>query len=116
MHTGSSSGIGRAIALAFAEQGTKLIVGADLQPAPRNVDATPHDTPWQDSKPTHEVISDLHGEGKACFVVCDVSLGAGEWGEKEEYEEGDNTRETSKEAMIGRALRVAVSLAGRLDM
>ena len=115
--TGSSSGIGRAIALSFAEQGTKLIVCVDLQPAPRSLGGTLQDkASWQESKPTHEVISDLYGVGKACFVACDVSIGAGEWKEKEEHGEEHNRGETSKVAMIGAAIRKAVNLMGRLDM
>ncbi|MCJ1251232.1 hypothetical protein MMC30_008463 [Trapelia coarctata] len=60
--TGASSGLGRAIALAYASHGTKLIVCADLGPDSRAGEGTP----------THEKICELYGEGKAVFVKCDV--------------------------------------------
>lgn len=57
--TGASSGIGRAIALRFAEEGAK-IVNADIIEEPR-----------EGGKPTHEVIKE--NGGKAIFLKTDVS-------------------------------------------
>ena len=85
--TGASSGLGRAIALAFASHGTKLIVCVDLQPEPRR---------GSDGEvgATHDVICETYGQGKALFVKCDV-------GESEEVKD---------------AVRVAVEDGGRLDV
>ena len=61
--TGSSSGIGRAIALAYAAEGA-AVVCSDLQPdAKAQMDE-------KDVKPTHEVIGERGG--RAIFVECDV--------------------------------------------
>lgn len=85
--TGSSSGLGRAIALAFAHNGAHLIVCADLRPEPR---------PGIDGEvaPTHEEICRVWGEGRAVFVKCDVGV--------------------SEE--VRRAVEVAVAEGGRLDV
>jgi NAD(P)-dependent dehydrogenase (short-subunit alcohol dehydrogenase family) len=85
--TGAASGLGRAIALAYASHGTKLVVCVDLQPEPRK---------GSDGEigATHEVISKMYGEGKARFVKCDVR-------ESREVQE---------------AVRVAVEEGGRLDV
>lgn len=64
--TGASSGLGRAIALAYASHGTKLVVCADLHPEPRDVDAE------KDANSTHEIIQQMYGAGKAIFVDMDV--------------------------------------------
>ncbi|KUL83269.1 hypothetical protein ZTR_09145 [Talaromyces verruculosus] len=85
--TGSSSGLGRAIALAFASHGTKLVVCADLQPEPRK------GSEGEDIA-THEVICRAYGEGKARFVKCDVGV--------------------SEE--VKQVIRVAVEDGGRLDV
>jgi NAD(P)-dependent dehydrogenase (short-subunit alcohol dehydrogenase family) len=58
--TGASSGIGRAIALAYAENGADVVV-ADLRDSPR-----------EGGMPTHEKIVD-ETEASATFVECDVS-------------------------------------------
>ena len=67
--TGSSSGLGRAIALAFAANGACPIICADLRPDVRsdwnNPDA---------SIPTHELIGQRYGEGKAVYVQTDVTV------------------------------------------
>lgn len=67
--TGSSSGLGRAISLAYASHGTKLIVCADLQPEStfRGQEA--------EAQPTHELINEVYGKGKAVFVTTDVVKG-----------------------------------------
>ena len=63
--TGASSGFGRAIAVAFAAQGAKIVVG-DLQPEPSKggFEAEPNST-------TVEEIEE--GGGAATFVRCDVT-------------------------------------------
>ena len=68
--TGASSGLGRAIAIAFAANGTRLVVCADLRPDPRGdfgVAAA--------GTPTHEVICEQYGEKKALFMRTDVTIG-----------------------------------------
>ncbi|KAF2493093.1 putative 2-(R)-hydroxypropyl-CoM dehydrogenase [Lophium mytilinum] len=66
--TGSSSGIGRAIAIAYASHETKLVVCADVRPDAHGTASTP-----EDKETTHELINKRYGEGKAVFVRCDVS-------------------------------------------
>ncbi|KAI9698832.1 MAG: hypothetical protein M1820_007339 [Bogoriella megaspora] len=69
--TGASSGLGRAIALAFAANGAFPIFCADLRPAA-------HGT-WgvaEAEVPTHELICKRHGENKAMFVKTDVTVAA----------------------------------------
>ena len=68
--TGASSGLGRAIALAFAAHGTRLVVCADLSPTARG-DFGAEET----TTPTHELICRRNGEGKAKFVKTDVTVG-----------------------------------------
>jgi len=58
--TGAASGIGRAIALAFAGEGADVVV-ADLAPEPR-----------EGGRPTHERIRE-DTDADATFVECDVS-------------------------------------------
>ena len=87
--TGASSGLGRAICLAFAAQGTHLIVCADLRPTPRGAFGA------QDVETsTHDLICQRHGEKKAVFVKTDVTVAA------------------EVEALV----QEAVKLGGRLDM
>ncbi|KAI9655995.1 MAG: putative secondary metabolism biosynthetic enzyme [Bathelium mastoideum] len=85
--TGAASGLGRAIALAFASHGTKLIICVDRQPEPRK---------GSDGEvgATHQVICEMFGEGKARFIQGDV-------GETNQVEE---------------AVRIAVEEGGRLDV
>lgn len=87
--TGSSSGLGRAIATLFASQGTRLIVCADLDAAAHagGVDEEPDVT-------THELICKRHGVGKAIFVKTDVRIGS----------------------EVAECVQEAVRVAGRLDM
>ncbi|MCJ1282469.1 hypothetical protein MMC26_001792 [Xylographa opegraphella] len=87
--TGASSGLGRAICLAFAAQGTHLVVCADLRPTPRGVFGA------QDVEvSTHDLICQRHGEKKAVFVKTDVTVAA------------------EVEALV----QEAVKLGGRLDI
>ncbi|WP_158057140.1 SDR family oxidoreductase [Halorussus halophilus] len=58
--TGGASGIGRAIARIFAENGADVVV-ADVR-----------DTPREGGTPTHELIED-ETDNRAAFVECDVS-------------------------------------------
>ncbi|WP_327054212.1 SDR family oxidoreductase [Halomicrococcus gelatinilyticus] len=58
--TGAASGIGRAIALTFAEEGADVVV-ADLREEPR-----------EDGEPTHELV-ERETDREARFVECDVS-------------------------------------------
>ena len=87
--TGSSSGLGRAIALAYAAHGTRLVVCADLRPNARGafgVDSA--------ATPTHELICQRYGEARAVFVRTDVTI-------------GEQVR-----GLVGEAVRVG----GRLDV
>lgn len=59
--TGASSGIGRAIALTYAQEGASVMC-ADLSPNTRK---------HEDSRPTHEMI--IEDEGKAAFMKTDVT-------------------------------------------
>ena len=86
--TGAASGLGRAIALAFATQGTRLVVCADLQP-----NALPG-IPSEAEISTHDLICQQHGEGKAVFMKTDVGV-------------SDDVEACVKEA---------VNRGGRLDM
>lgn len=65
--TGSSSGLGRAIALAYAREGARAVVCADLTPAARA------EVPSEVDAATAELILKEYGEGKALFVKTDVS-------------------------------------------
>ncbi|CAF9937101.1 hypothetical protein IMSHALPRED_011023 [Imshaugia aleurites] len=68
--TGSSSGLGRAVALAFAAQGTHLVVCADLKYTPKS-DFMAEEA----GTPTEEVICRRYGEKKGIFVKTDVTVG-----------------------------------------
>lgn len=88
--TGSSSGIGRAIALRYAAEGAKVIC-ADLSPAARV--AALKDPSGQvdgEAQPTHELI----GPGNAAFVQTDVG----------------------EAAAVENAVQFAVKTFGRLDV
>ena len=87
--TGSSSGLGRAIALAFAAQGTHLVVCADLKSTPKS-DFMAEDP----GTPTEEVICRRYGENKGAFVKTNVTVG------------------TEVEALV----QAAVKAGGRLDV
>ena len=67
--TGSSSGLGRAIALAFAANGASPIICSDLRPGPRGTFGV------KDADiPTHELITARYGDGKAIYVQADVTV------------------------------------------
>lgn len=85
--TGSSSGLGRAIALAFASHGTKLVVCADLHPEPRKGGV-------DEVGDTHAVIRQRYGTQAAKFVRCDVG----------------NT------SQVKDAVKAALEAGGRLDV
>ena len=70
--TGGSSGIGRAIALAFAAEGTHLVVCADLTPEPRGGGGTA--AAAATTTPTHDLICQRHGEGRAVYIKTDVTV------------------------------------------
>ena len=87
--TGSSSGLGRAIALLYATHGTRLIVCADLRPNTLGVDV--------DEEPdfaTHELICRRHGADKAIFMKSNVGIGQ----------------------EVEKCVQEAVRVGGRLDM
>lgn len=65
--SGSSSGLGRAIALEFAAQGTRFVLCADLNPLARS------EISDEATIPTHELITKTHGDGKACFMKADMT-------------------------------------------
>ncbi|KAL8935008.1 MAG: hypothetical protein Q9216_005628 [Gyalolechia sp. 2 TL-2023] len=69
--TGSSSGLGRAIALAFAAQGSRLVVCADLKPLPDSTFMAE-----EAGTPTDEVIRRRYGQDRALFVKTDVTVGS----------------------------------------
>ena len=85
--TGSSSGLGRAIALAFASHGAKLVVCADLSTEPSPGIET-------ETVPTHDVINEQYGQGHAIYVKTNVT----------------------QEIDVKNAVEQAASVGGRLDM
>ncbi|KAI4264236.1 MAG: hypothetical protein L6R42_000652, partial [Xanthoria sp. 1 TBL-2021] len=115
--TGSSSGIGRAIALQFAEEGVKLVVCADLQACPNKADTAVWEAqPEVRSLATHELIISKHGAERATFMRCDVSveraaLVAGEKGASDDNPPGD----TQIMGMAG-VVEETMRLTGRLDV
>ena len=62
--TGTSGGLGRAIAIAYAKEGANVIC-ADLAPTAKIT------LPGEGHRPTHEVIQEFGG--KATFVKCDIA-------------------------------------------
>lgn len=67
--TGSSSGVGRSIALLYASEGTSLVVCADLKPE------AAHGADDEAEFPTHDLICKRYGEGKGIYVKTDVGVG-----------------------------------------
>ncbi len=86
--TASSSGVGRAIALAFAAQGTKLVVCADLQPTGKS------EIPEEAAKATHEILQEKYGADHAIFVKTNAL----------------------DESEVQACVKEAISKGGRLDM
>lgn len=76
--TGSSSGLGRAIALRFAEQGAKLVICGDIRRFPP-VDDGKKQAIRKDSSNGHELestdgmICRTHGNDKALYFEVDVT-------------------------------------------
>lgn len=66
IQTGSSSGLGRAIALRFAAEGANICC-ADL---------TPHVPTNAEESHTHDAITAAHGSGRSIFVKADVTSGS----------------------------------------
>ena len=64
--TGASSGLGRAIAIAYAAQGARLVICADLQATARPEIAD------ELLESTHDLICRVYGPGRAEFVETDV--------------------------------------------
>ena len=87
--TGSSSGLGRAVALAFAAQGARLVVCADLKSTPSSTFMAE-----EAGTPTDEVICRRYGDGKAIFVQTNVTVAI----------------------EVEVLLQMAVKLGGRLDV
>ncbi|KAK3169740.1 hypothetical protein OEA41_009124 [Lepraria neglecta] len=87
--TGAASGLGRAIALAYASQGARLVACADLKPTPKSVFEAE-----EAGIPTHELICKRRGENKGIFVKTNVTIG------------------TEVEALV----QEVVKMGGRLDV
>ena len=87
--TGSSSGLGRAIALAFAANGAYPIICADLRPEAHGDWGT-----TEASTSTHELIRQRYGDGKAVYLKTDATVAK------------------DMEALV----RKAVDVGGRLDV
>lgn len=116
--TGSSSGIGRSIAIAFASQGAKLVVCADVQPECHDIAETALGPVEVEDRgqPTHEFIRKLHGESTGVFVRCDVGLGFDEEGEPLHESVHSGEERTDKVRGVHVAIEEAVRRGGRLDM
>lgn len=114
--TGSSSGIGRSIAIAFASQGAKLVVCADIQPYDRADTVLECPKMDNDGQATHDLICKLHGEGTAVFVRCDVCLGAAEDGIQSDMAMYNGQEWVERLRGVHTAIEEAVRIGGRLDM
>ena len=121
--TGSSSGIGRAIALGLAGEGAALVVCADLRPDQSQINSTPplgahaaslgrdlavkaldvaQSNMVDQEIPTHTLIRKRFGPDKAVYVPCDVAL--------EDAASDDAVKG------IRHAIEKAVELTGKLDL
>ncbi|KAJ5709791.1 hypothetical protein N7493_010082 [Penicillium malachiteum] len=117
--TGASSGLGRAIAMAFAQEGAKLVVCGDIRQTPAGApepdaegaeeeeieddlssdsDSDDEDDPAANDPnrfvPTDQLICQLYGEGKAFFV----------------------STNTTVEEQVEKLVATAVKEGGRLDV
>ena len=123
--TGSSSGIGRSIALAFAEQGAQLVVCADLRTDPPTWGSAIHSTSGAASQgddmlskaareskleegdgegvQTHDLITSKFGPSKAIFVPCNVTL-------------DQKGEESGLSFSVEYAIAKAVQSSGKLDV
>jgi len=118
--TGSSSGIGRSIALAFAREGAKHVVCVDIVSEAPNfesrVDAKDlHHVVErelnEELSATHELIRQRHGQDKATFFKCDVSL------EKRPGEKDpENGQDGQKLYGVAGLMDAAMQTLGRLDV
>lgn len=63
--TGSSSGLGRAIALRYAKEGARIVC-SDLTTAARTAVE-------EEKRPTHEVLAESYGQHAVTFIKCDVA-------------------------------------------
>ena len=63
--TGASSGVGRAIALAYGSQGARFVLCADLKPDVPSFE--------EEQVPTDQLIRSRYGERKAAFLKTDVT-------------------------------------------
>ncbi|KAL8868483.1 MAG: hypothetical protein Q9174_004963 [Haloplaca sp. 1 TL-2023] len=88
--TGSSSGLGRAIAIAFASEGAAFVLCADLEPIAKGSEFGAEEA----GVPTHQIIQARHGESKAMFQQTNVTIGSD----------------------VERLVQIAVSYGGRLDI
>lgn len=106
--TGSSSGLGRGIALALAAAGVRLIICADICVDFPSIEegSNPHtkSAPQRPNIPTHELIASRFSSVRAIFMRCDVGL--------------ETKDATSTGEVLGweEVVEQAVSLAGRLDL
>ena len=112
--TGSSSGIGRAVALAFADLGVGLVVCADIKSAPESADwAAWEATPEDRSYATHQLIEMRHGSGRAIFARCDVSI---EHAETSHASKEMEVEIENKKWGMANVVEETVRRAGRLDV
>lgn len=120
--TGSSSGLGRGIALALAAAGARLVVCADLKEtqhvrstmdpsvkaskgadmASRALEVSNKDGEDDADTPTHELIRSRYGEDKSFYVRCDISV---------EQDDVDHDIYST-----GYAIQEAINRTGRLDL
>lgn len=115
--TGSSSGIGRSIALAFAREGAKHVICVDIDPKPPNLadsKVDPKELHYvverelnEELITTHDLIRQRHGQDKASFFKCDVSIESVSWGDGPQSDRIYGMADLMAEAM---------PILGRLDM
>ncbi|KAL8948968.1 MAG: hypothetical protein Q9222_004890 [Ikaeria aurantiellina] len=69
--TGSSSGLGRAIAVAYASESVSLVICADLHPIAKGAEFGAESA----GTPTHELIQQRYGPTRAIFVQTNFTVG-----------------------------------------